>query len=445
MTPQYITTPKSKKTIEALWRLQKIILDSLDFNVVIQEIVDSVLLELGYLKLGYEIVVLSLIDEKRQVLQRISISHTQKAQQALLETPVPFHEITIPLNYKRNLLIKALRDKAPQSTTNWSDILMPSFTKDQSAQIQKILNIKSSLVYPVLSRNKAIGTLIFSMSKSDSKVSIDERDLIRSFSDIVGLAVQNSSLYSQVDQANLRLKKANKDLRHLDKLKDEFVFIATHELKNPVTVMRGYLYMLNQKKFGEIPEKMKSPVEEMNNSNQQLVQLVNDLLQIARAEAKTIKIKTDPVNLCQIADEVINNVKPLADQKQLALQHKCEVKGEQILADSNRLKEILNNLVSNAIKYSQTGIITISHSEDEKKKNRVITSISDQGVGMSDEDQKKIFTRFFRSEEEANRGIPGTGLGLFIVKQLVERMGGKIWFTSEIGKGSTFSFSLPKA
>ena len=112
------------------------------------------------------------------------------------------------------------------------------------------------------------------------------------------------------------------------------------------------------------------------------------------------------------------------------------------MADPDRVKEVVNNLVSNAIKYSEKGTIRVSHIIQN---GLAVTHVADQGVGISEDDQKKIFTRFFRAEEEVARGTPGTGLGLFIVKQLVEKMKGKIWFTSQLGKGSTFSFSLPMA
>lgn len=445
MGPKYSTTPQSKKTIVALWRLLKIILESLDFNIVVQEIVDSVLLELGYLKLGYEIAVLCLIDDKSRVLQRISISHTEKAKQALDKTPVPFHEIAIPLNYKHNFLIKAIQDKKPYASDYWPDILMPSFTKKDATQIQIDLGIKASLIYPVLARNTAIGVIIFSMSKSPSKVTTNERDLIQSFTDIVGLAVQNASLYSEVDRANLKLQKANKDLRRLDKLKDEFVFIATHDLKNPVTAMKGYLYMLEKGMYGQIPTKIQEAVEQIRTSNRQLVQLVDDLLQIARAESKTIKIKTQPIDILEIADELIENNKAIAQEKNLSLVHSRYETKVKVMADPDKIKEVLNNLINNAIKFSEKGTISVSYSSDENRKNHFIVHVADQGLGIPKKDQKKIFSQFFRSDDVAAKGIQGNGLGLFIVKKLVEKMGGTIWFESEPGKGTTFSFSLPKA
>ena len=152
-----ITTPQSKKTIDALWRLEKIILDSLNLSEVVQKICDSVLLELGYLELGYQIVVLTLINKPKQILERVAISKTQKAIDALSQSPVPFHDINIPLTYQDNILIKAIYEKEPQVTTSWADVLVPALTKEECERIQSLVGIEASLVYPVLSRTEAIG------------------------------------------------------------------------------------------------------------------------------------------------------------------------------------------------------------------------------------------------------------------------------------------------
>lgn len=433
-------TPQSKKTIDALWRLEKIILDSLNFNEVVQKICDSSLTELGYLKLGYEIVVLNLLDENKQNLYRTAISQTEKAKQALAQSPVPFKKIVIPTDYTDNLLIQSIMNNNSYVCTNWHDILAPVFSESESKKIQADLDIKASLIFPVVTKGKPIGALIFSMSKELLEVTQDEQDLIRSFSDIVGIAVQNATLYSNLESVTNQLSSANQELKRLDKIKDEFVFIATHELKNPVTAMRGYLSLFQEGAYGEIPEKMKEPLGQLQASNQQLVELVNDLLQIARSEAKTLTIRTEPTNLCPLINVVSQSLKPLADQKNLKIIHTCPNSIPQVNADPQRLKEIMNNLLSNAIKYSDKGDITITH---QLETDRLITHIKDQGVGISGPDQKQLFTRFYRVEEQAAKGIPGTGLGLFIVKQLLEKMNGTIWVSSEKGVGSTFSFSLP--
>lgn len=297
------------------------------------------------------------------------------------------------------------------------------------------------------------GFILLGEKQSGQAYTAQDIEVLNILTNQISVAIQNALSYEEInqfnqilqqkiDQATQDLKNANKSLKHLDKLKDEFVFIATHELKNPVTAMRGYLSLLQEGVFGEIPESMQEPINQLQASNQQLVELVNDLLQVARSEAKTLTIHTEPVNLCPLIDVVKDTLKPLSDQKYLTVIHHCVHPTPQVLADPQRVKEIINNLLSNAIKYSNTGTITISH---QVKTDRLITHVADQGIGISAADQKKLFTRFFRVEEEATQGIPGTGLGLFIVKQLLEKMGGNIWVSSEKGVGSTFSFSLPIA
>ncbi|HEX8923419.1 MAG TPA: hypothetical protein VF828_01655, partial [Patescibacteria group bacterium] len=151
------TTPKTRKIIEALWKLEKIILDTLDFNVVVQKICDGLLTELDYLELGYRIIVLTLVDEDKQVLKRISLSQTDAAAKAQAASAIPFHQIDIPLDTLDNLLIKTLKTKKPQITHSWPDIFRPTLTEDQARTNQAAAGIKTSMLYPVIVKNKAIG------------------------------------------------------------------------------------------------------------------------------------------------------------------------------------------------------------------------------------------------------------------------------------------------
>jgi signal transduction histidine kinase len=441
-THNFVDRRTPKNLLDALFRLQQVILSNLEYDAVINEVVNSMFKELGFLKFGYEIVVLTLIDEESQTLKRISVSQTQKAVEALELLTIPFHQIIIPLTYTDNTLIKVINSQKPAISTHWPEILSPAYSADDAVIIQHKLGIKASLIYPISVKGTALGAMIFSMTKQVIDVTQEEKELLRGFSDMVGLAVQNASLYSQLEETSKKLEKANRHLKHLDKLKNDFIFIATHELKNPVTAMRGYTSMLQEGMYGKLADKVMEPINQLHASSQQLVDLINDLLQIARSEAKTLTIYPEKINLCQTIDTVKENVKVLVSQKGLKLVHDCPGDPAIVKADPQRVKEILNNLLSNAIKYSDAGTITITHEITGKE---VITNVTDQGVGISPEDQKKLFTKFYRVEEEAAKGIPGTGLGLFIIKEFIEKMGGRIWLTSKKGEGSTFSFSLPQA
>lgn len=308
-------------------------------------------------------------------------------------------------------------------------------------------------VFPLETDNNIIGALLLGAKSNNQPLTTKDHKVILATTPKLSYAVQNAIKYDQVTtknsqlisdlkSTNQELRKANRELKKNDQLKDELVFIATHELKNPVTAIKGYLSLIEEGKYGKVSKKLADIHKQISASNQQLINLLNNLLQIARTEANRLELKTQSVAICDVIDRVIKDLEPLAKQKKLKIDHTCPNPAITIMSHPERLKEIINNLVSNAIKYSDKGIIKITH---EISQDHLITHVADQGVGIPKKDQKKIFTRFFRVEEEAAKGIPGTGLGLFIIKEVIERMGGKIWFKSQPKKGSTFSFSFSLA
>lgn len=315
----YSTTPQTKSIIEALWRLQKIILDSLDFNRVIKKIVDGLLLELGYLELGYRIIVLTLADKSRNVLKRISLSSTQEAQRALKASAVPFHEIEIPLDAYDNFLIKTLKDQRPYSTHYWPDIFRPVLTPEEALINQKAAGIKTSMLYPVIVKERSIGVLIFSLVKDEKEVSDDEKDLIRGFTDIVGLAVQNSQLYSSLEKTTKNLQSANLKLQELDKLKDEFVSLASHELRTPMAVIKSYLWMILEKEKASLNEKQKLYLGRAYASTERLINLVNDMLNVSRIESGRLTLDIKPTDIVKLADAVYQEMLPKAQESGINL------------------------------------------------------------------------------------------------------------------------------
>ena len=231
-------------------------------------------------------------------------------------------------------------------------------------------------------------------------------------------------------------------LKELERLKDEFVFIAAHELRTPVTAIRGYAEMLGDASK-ELPEQAKEFVMRLQQSGGRLAMLVNDLLEVARSQAGRLKVQTSPQDLVAIITATLAELKPLAEEKRHAVSFSPPAPLPPVLADKDKLQEVMVNLVGNAIKYTppqgkvEVGLKVAGQS--------VITWVKDNGIGIGPDDQAKLFQRFFRVESDETRHIQGTGLGLFIVRQIVEHMNGKIWVESEKGQGSTFYFTLPTA
>jgi len=228
-------------------------------------------------------------------------------------------------------------------------------------------------------------------------------------------------------------------LKELERLKDEFVFIAAHELRTPVTAIRGYAEMLGDLKG--VPAQGSEFVQRLQQSGARLANLVNDLLEVARSQAGRLKVQTTPQDIVVLVQATLAELKPLADEKKHTVLFAPPASLPQVMADKDKLQEVLVNLVGNAVKYTPPGgRIEVSLRPEP---GAVVAAIKDSGIGIAPADQAKLFERFFRVESDATKSIQGTGLGLFIVRQLIERMNGKVWVESEVGKGSTFSFELP--
>lgn len=446
MDQTFSTTPQTKETIEALWRLQRIILDTLDFNQVVEKIVNGLLDELGYLKLGYRIIVLTLVDPDRGVLKRISLSQTEEAERALAASAVPFHQIEIPLTSQDNLLIKVLQSQKPAITTSWFELFTPILTTEEALSNQTAAGIKTSMLYPVIVKNNTIGVLIFSLVKEEAEVTQEERDLINGFTEIVGLAVQNSKLYSELAKSTEELKNANDKLLELDKKKDEFVSLASHELRTPMTAIRSYLWLALAGKGGDLNEKQTYYLERSYNSTVRLIQLVNDMLNVSRIESGRITLNVQKVDLGKFTDEVVGEVKPRADELGIVLENHYDPGNPMppVLADPDKIKEVLINFIGNSLKFSPKGSkISISF---EVKDQMVLIHVADSGEGIAPEDMDKLFQKFSLIKESYvtnQKAAQGTGLGLYISKSIVELHGGRIWAESPgHGQGATFSFSL---
>ena len=231
------------------------------------------------------------------------------------------------------------------------------------------------------------------------------------------------------------------DRKRLDRLKNEFVFIAAHELRNPATAIRLLLNMIFEDKRITLDPVLRGYLLKMQEGDDRLLRLVDDLLEVSRSESGRLKIDVSPQDITEHVRAIFSEIKPGALTKDVSLRHIPLTPMPLVTADPSKLKEILANLVTNGVKYNVAGgTVTIEH---EVRGGMLVTHVADTGIGISHKDQERLFEKFWRSEDMAVRAQSGTGLGLFIVKELVERMGGMLDVTSKVGRGTTFTFTLP--
>jgi PAS domain S-box-containing protein len=239
-----------------------------------------------------------------------------------------------------------------------------------------------------------------------------------------------------------------RDITHeveVDRLKSEFVATVSHELRTPMTSIRGYVDILLMGAAGALNENQTHFLGIVKNNTERLTILVNDLLDISRIEAGRVVLMPQPLDMRDVAEDVLADIlrRSQEENKPMAFSLEADNDLPRVRGDAERVRQILGNLVDNAYHYTpENGRITVHlHARNGKE---VQVDVQDSGVGISKEDQARIFDRFYRGEDPLVLATPGTGLGLAIVRQLVEMHEGRIWLTSEgEGQGSTFSFTLP--
>lgn len=238
-----------------------------------------------------------------------------------------------------------------------------------------------------------------------------------------------------------------KKIKEVDQMKDEFISIASHELRTPVTGIRGYTSMMLEGTFGEISGKLKETLKMVQGASDRLAGLVEDLLNVSRIEQGRLEVKTTPLEVGQIIKDIIAELKIQADQKKLALEYKPHAEKLPLInIDSERFKQVLINLIGNAVKYTEKGEVMVLTEEKENGKILEI-KIKDTGIGMSAKDRERLFQKFYRVQNDKTRGIVGTGLGLWITKQIIELMKGKITVDSieNVGTQVTLRFPIVKS
>jgi signal transduction histidine kinase len=250
-------------------------------------------------------------------------------------------------------------------------------------------------------------------------------------------------LATQLQASNTGLAEANTKLRELDKQKTEFISFATHQLRSPLTSMRGYASLILEGEMGSVGGPLKEGIETIFTSTKTLISLVENYLNVSRMELGTMKYDFKPIDFKELLDEVVREQKTNIEAKGLTFSVKVDSnKSYSIKADKDKFKQVIVNTIDNSVKYTPQGSITISLEKNDKNIRFVV---SDTGVGINPKTMPKLFKKFSRADNASDANIHGTGLGLFIAKEILTAHGGKMWAESEgEGKGSQFYIELPE-
>lgn len=281
----------------------------------------------------------------------------------------------------------------------------------------------------------------------------DDSTCFQTIAQQVALPLKNASLYQEIIEANVKLEK-------LERLKSEFISIVSHELRTPLTSIKNSLDILSSGKCCELSESAEKFLSMASRNVQRLSGIINDLLDLSKIEAGKMEFKFAPTNINTVIEYVKSALSVVAKSKGIELSVSTSTDIPEIIADSQKLEQVLTNLVSNAIKFTPEGKKITITSEVKSSENIKINplfsekipnlsgkyvqvSVADEGIGIAPKDQLRAFDKFAQIENSLSRKVGGTGLGLPIAKQLLEAHKGAIWCESELNKGSTFTFVIP--
>ena len=288
--------------------------------------------------------------------------------------------------------------------------------------------------------------VLIDVRKKDEKIENVELELVHPEGDLVPIEVNIAPLKKNNTFAGIicsirditERRLIENELKKSERLKTEFMNIAAHELKSPVTPIKGYLELIIADK--ESTEKIKNWARISLRNSERLLRLVNDILDVSRLDTDTMRFEMVKLNSVEILNEIIEDMRPSIEKKNLKFITKIPDDLPNIMGDRHRLSQVLKNLIGNALKFTDNGYISITA---KKEKDHILIAIEDTGIGISKDEIKKIFTKFYQAYSGDDRKNEGVGLGLFICSEIIKKHNGEIWAESQLGKGSTFFIKLP--
>ncbi|MDD5465657.1 MAG: ATP-binding protein [Candidatus Omnitrophica bacterium] len=318
-------------------------------------------------------------------------------------------------------------------------------------KIRRMFLVHSFIICPVLTQEGDRGFIFVGTQNTEASITKGDQEFISILANQISQTLDNARLFEKiwksqqeleikVEERTRQLTQALEEVKTISKRKSDFISSVSHELRTPLTSIKGYAAILLTGKLGTMPDEIKNRLEKINRHSDELVHMVNDLLDISRIESGKVDMKIESLDLKTVIEKVADLLSEQLKTKNISFGSNIVDSCQKIMADRGQIERVFINLVGNALKFTpQNGKININ----ANCANKIIQiDVVDSGFGIPQEAQEHIFEEFYRVDNTINQQVKGTGLGLTLVKHIVEAHQGKIWVKSKLGEGSTFSFTL---
>lgn len=334
------------------------------------------------------------------------------------------------------------RGYTEHSADVWGEILGPKTL----AAIEKNVHLRAVLVYPLTVENRnVLGGLLIGLNRPYESLGEFGQEILRNVVNVIAIALDKALLYRELQIANQKLAESNERLEELDKMKSEFVGLAGHQLRAPLTVIKGYVSLIMEGTIDGVSEKAKEALGKVQYSTDQLVKLVSSLLDLSRIESGKIKYELALHDFSDLVKEVIDKFGPNAKKKSITVVYENKLGPAAFIFDADKIREAVVNYIDNAIKYSDRGEARVTLTPMQGPDGAwARLEVRDSGIGIKQDDIWKLFSKFSRTDEAKQRDPNGMGIGLYFAKRVAQDHGGNVGAFSEgAGKGSTFWMELP--
>lgn len=330
-------------------------------------------------------------------------------------------------------------------------VIVTEMLPDDASVKRMLRSHRIAIVMPLRQSEKIVGYVMMGDRLSGNYTKRDLNVLSTISSELV-IAIQNAislhevkelnaTLQQRIDVATKELRSSNAQLKRLDEVKDEFMSMASHQLRTPLTSIKGYISMVLEGDVGKVSPQQDRLLQEAFNSSERMVRLINDFLNVSRLQTGKFNIDKAPVDIKAVVRQEIETLQLMAATRGIKL--RLNVTSEQLplMADESKIRQVVMNFVDNAIYYSKSDSTIIINLE--RLRSEVALTVVDTGIGVPEDEQSKLFTKFFRAKNARQQRPDGTGVGLYLARRVISGHGGTIIFSSKEGKGSTFGFKLP--
>lgn len=367
---------------------------------------------------------------------------TKSAAQRVVFSTLPDHlEVGAPVLTQAHML--ASKQKV---------LAVEDLGETQATLADELSKVGVAMVSQLHSPTELVGYVLFGYKQNGSSYTAHDIEFVDIVSDEFSIAIQNMQRFQEIANFNNELQKkitdataelrvSNEKLHELDKSKDEFISMASHQLRTPLTSVKGYISMVLDGDMGEISDKQRQVLEQAYDSSQRMVYLIGDFLNVSRLQTGKFELELAQVDLAKLIEEEVGQLKETARNSHVSLRYDKPSQVSLVSADENKLRQVMMNFIDNAIYYTRPE--TEINVQLFQEGGEVVFKVVDQGIGVPEDERHNLFTKFFRASNAKRKRPDGTGIGLYMAKKVVLAHGGTMIFESVQDKGSTFGFRLP--